>query len=44
MDLGNPFEVVVHYLLIGEMTGLDQQNDIPIVSVLVYTVTHWIYL
>ena len=26
VDLGNPFEVVVHYLIIGGMTGLDHQD------------------
>ena len=42
MDVGNPFEVVVHYLLIGEMTNLDHQDGVPMVSALVCVVTYWI--
>ena len=40
MDLGNPFEIVVHYLLIGGMVGLAYQDRVPIVSALVCKVTH----
>ena len=36
MDLSNPVEIVVHYLLIGEMTCLGRQNGFPMVIVLVY--------
>ena len=42
MDVGNPFEVVVHYLLIGEMTNLDHHDGVPMVSSLVCVVTYWI--
>ena len=41
MGLGNPLEVVVHYLLIGGMTGLGYQDEFPMVSALVCMVTHW---
>ena len=36
MDLGNPIETVVHYLLIGGMTCLGHQDGFPMVSALVY--------
>ena len=39
MDLGNPIETVVHYLLFGGMSYLDRQDEFPMVSVLMY-VTH----
>ena len=42
MDLVNPIETIVHYLLIGGMTCLDRWIGFPIVSVLVCMVTHWI--
>nr|CAN69226.1 hypothetical protein VITISV_004700 [Vitis vinifera] len=42
MDLGNPLEVVVHYLLIGGMASLSHLDGFPMVSVLVHMVTHWI--
>ena len=32
MDLGNPFEVVVHHLLIGGMPSLDHWDQIPMVG------------
>ena len=38
--LSNPLEVIVHYLLIGKMVGLDHQDKFPMVSALVYTTTH----
>ena len=40
MGLGNPLEVVLHYLLIREMIGLGHQNNFFMVSALVYMVTH----
>ena len=40
MDLSNLFEVVVHYLLIGAMISPRYQDGVPIVSALVYMVTH----
>ena len=36
MDLGNPVEIVVHYLLIGGMTCLGCWDAFLIVSALVY--------
>ena len=42
MGLGNLLKIVVHHLLIGEMTGIGHRNEFPIVSVLVCMVTHWI--
>ena len=42
MGLSNPLEVVVHHLLIGGMVGLCYQDGFPMVSALVYMVTHWI--
>ena len=41
MDLDNPFEVVVNYLLIGRMTCLSCQNGFPMMSALVCIVTYW---
>ena len=41
MGLSNPLEVVVHHLLIGEMVSLGHPNGFPMVSTLVYMVTHW---
>ena len=41
MGLGNPLEVVVHHLLIGEMVGLGYWDGFPMVSALVCMVTHW---
>ena len=41
MELGNPFKVVVHYLLIRVMVSLEYHWDrFPMVSVLVCMVTH----
>ena len=42
MDLGNSFEVVVHYILIGGMFGFGYRDEVPIVSALVCMVTHCI--
>ena len=36
MDLGNPFETIVHYLLIGGMTCLGHRDGFSIVSALVF--------
>ena len=40
MDLGNLVEIVMCYFLIGEMVCLDRQDEFPMVSALVCTVTH----
>ena len=40
MDLGNPFEIIVHYLLIGERTCLGHRNGSPMMNALVYMVIH----
>ena len=42
IDLGNPFKVVVHYLLIRGMTDFGHRNGVPMVSILVCIITHWI--
>ena len=44
VGLGNPLEVVVHYLLIGMMTSLGYQDGFLMVSALMCMVTHWIRL
>ena len=36
VGLGNPFEVVVHHLLIGGIACLGCQDGFPMVSVLVH--------
>lgn len=41
MDSINPFEDVVHYLLIRRMIGFNNRDEGPIVSTLVYMVTHY---
>ena len=41
MGLGNPSEVIVHYILIGGMVGLGHRDKFPIVGALVCMVTHW---
>lgn len=41
MDLGNPFEVIVHYLLIKGMTNFSHEDEILMVNTLVYMVIHW---
>ena len=41
VGLGNPLEVVVHHLLIGDMAGFSYRNRFPMVSALVCMVTHW---
>ena len=40
MDLGNPSETVVYHFLIRGMTSIDHQDEFPMVSALVYMVTH----
>ena len=42
MDLGNPLEVIMHYLLIGGMVSLGHQDGFPMRSALACMVTHWI--
>lgn len=41
MELGNPYEVVVHYLLIRRMICLGHKDEIPMVTILVCMVAHW---
>ena len=41
-ESNNPLEVVVHHLLIGGMTNLGYQNMFPMMSALIYMITHWI--
>ena len=41
MDLGNPFEIVVHYLLIEGIKSLSHQDKILMVSVLMYMIAYW---
>ena len=36
MDLDNPVEIVLYYLLIGGMTYLSFRNEFPMMSALVY--------
>ena len=44
VDLGNPFKVIVHYILIGRMVGLSHQDGFPMMSALMCMVTHWPWL
>ena len=41
MGLGNPLEVVLYYLLIGEIIGFGYRDGFPMVSALM-CITHWI--
>ena len=41
MNLGNLFEGVVHYLLIGGMTSLGRWDRFSMVSALMCMVIHW---
>ena len=41
MNLDNPFEAVVHHLIIGGMTGLDHRDGVPMMSTLMCMVTYW---
>ena len=38
MNLGYPYETIVHYLLIGEITCLGCHDGFPMVSVLVHVI------
>ena len=40
MDLANSFKIVVHYLLIGEMTNFGHQDKVIMVSALMYIVIY----
>ena len=42
MELDNLLEVVMHHLLIGEITYLDHQDGLPMVTLLMSMVTQWI--
>ena len=42
MDLSDPFDAIVYYLLIGGMTSLDNRDKVPMVSTLLCIVTHYI--
>ena len=41
MGLGNPFEAIVHHLIIRGMTSLDYWDEVFMVKALVCMVTHW---
>ena len=41
MDLCNQFETIVHYLLIGGVTGIGHWANFHMVSTLVCMFTHW---
>ena len=38
MNLENPIEILVHYLLIGGMTWFDYHDEFSMVSALVYVI------
>ena len=38
MDLGNSVETIVHYLLIGGMTGLGRWDEFPMMNILMYVI------
>ena len=40
MDLGNPLETVVHYLIIGGITFHSHHDSFPMVSALESIITH----
>ena len=42
VDLCNPFEAVMHYLLIEGMTGIGHRDEFPMITLLVCMVTYWI--
>ena len=44
MDLNNPFEIIVYYILIEGMIGIDHWNRIPMENTSVCMITHWIEL
>ena len=39
INLGNPFEIIVYWLLIGMMTNLGHRGGVPMVSALLCMVT-----
>ena len=41
MDLGNPSEVVTHYLLIWGIIGYGYRDRSPMINALVCMVIHW---
>ena len=41
VGLSNPLEVVVHYFLIGGMTGLGYRDEFPVVSAFVCMIIYW---
>lgn len=41
MNLGNSFEAIVHYLLVEGMTNLDHEDEVSMVTILIYMVTFW---
>ena len=41
MHLGNLFEAIVHHFLIGGIVSLGRQDEVPMLSALVFMVTHW---
>lgn len=41
MDLDNPIETIVHYLIIRRIVCLSHQDWFPMVNALMYMVTHW---
>ena len=44
MGLGNTSKVILHYLLIKEMTCLGHQDEFSIMSSLMYMITYYIGL
>lgn len=42
VSLDNPFEAIMHYLLIRGVTSLRNQDEVPMMSALLCTITHWI--
>ena len=43
MDLGNPFDAIVHHLLIRGMVGVSYWDEVPMVSTLVCMITYGIW-
>ena len=41
MDLGNPVEIVTHYLLIRGIVCLGHQDKVFMISALMRMITHW---
>ena len=41
MELNNPYEALVHHLLIGRMVGLGYKNRFLMVSVIVCMIIYW---